>query len=63
MDTSFEGARLVGFEVEPFSVKHALTPDGSLATCSAAKPVTHDMPPQQAARTDDVLWTYDVKWE
>ena len=26
MDSGFEGSRIVGFEVEPFSVKHKYTP-------------------------------------
>ena len=70
-EASFSGSRLVGFEVEPFSVKHAYTPpfkglDGStaaLSTCSKAKPVTHDMPPQPISAAGEVLWSYDVRWE
>jgi transmembrane 9 superfamily protein 2/4 len=68
---SFSGSRLVGFEVEPFSVKHSYTPpfkglDGStaaLSTCTKAKPVTHDMPPQPISGAGEVLWSYDVRWE
>ena len=61
----------MGFEVEPFSVKHGYTPpfkalDGAtaaLSTCSKAKPVTHDMPPQPISVAGEVLWSYDVRWE
>jgi len=57
--------------VEPFSVKHSYTPpfkglDGStaaLSTCTKAKPVTHDMPPQPISGAGEVLWSYDVRWE
>ena len=66
IDSSFDGARVVGFEVEPFSVKHTLeTVEGTerLTTCSKQKPVTHEMTPQEAGVSSDVLWTYDVRWE
>ena len=63
IDASFDGARLVGFEVEPFSVKHKLDASGKLETCSKLKPVTHDMPPQEAGPAESVTWTYDVRWE
>jgi transmembrane 9 superfamily member 2/4 len=66
IDPSFEGARVVGFEVEPFSVKHKLDTSGGgqrLSTCTKQAPVTHEMPPQPAGAADDVVWTYDVKWE
>jgi transmembrane 9 superfamily protein 2/4 len=66
MEPSFEGSRIVGFEVEPFSVKHAYTPPYAvgtpLSTCSKAKPVTHDRPPQQVSKEDEVIFSYDVRW-
>ncbi|KAG8457352.1 hypothetical protein KFE25_014081 [Diacronema lutheri] len=74
-DAAFDGARIVGFEVEPFSVKHAYagawpaaadTPGGKtppLTTCSAAQPVSHDAAPQPVADAGEVVWSYDVQWE
>ena len=61
----------MGFEVEPFSVKHQYAGDvdphtnlpTSLKTCTARKEVTHDLPPQQVSKADEVLFTYDVRWE
>lgn len=67
MEPSFEGSRIVGFEVEPFSVKHDYVApfDASkpLKTCSTAKPVTHDLPPQPVSLAGEVVFTYDVRWE
>jgi len=62
---SFDGARLVGFEVEPFSVKHAFASGdkGPLSTCSASKLVTHNMPPQPVSAPGEVVWAYDTRWE
>ena len=64
---SFEGARIVGFEVEPFSVKHILDDSGRLTTCSTEHPVTHSLSPQPLALTkgseEQVIFTYDVRWE
>uniref|UniRef100_A0A7S4BFB6 Transmembrane 9 superfamily member n=1 Tax=Chrysotila carterae TaxID=13221 RepID=A0A7S4BFB6_CHRCT len=68
---AFDGARLVGFEVEPFSVKHSYEAPferagGSLAplsTCGVGKPVTHTLPAQPADAAGEVIWTYDVSWE
>lgn len=68
-DPAFEGARIVGFEVEPFSVQHSYggpwndeTPP-ALKTCGPGNPVTHDLAPQAVNKAGEVLWTYDVKWE
>lgn len=63
-DESFEGSRIVGFEVEPSSIKHtfpgnwkgAETPLSTCAGASAGTPVAMDKP-------GDVIFTYDVKWE
>jgi len=71
MEASFEGSRIVGFEVEPFSVKHQYGTDldphtnlpTSLQTCTTRKEVTHDLTPQQVSKSDEVLFTYDVRWE
>jgi len=73
-DPAFEGARIVGFEVEPFSVKHAYSGawpapgDGAattpaLQTCTPAAPVSHDLAPQPVVEAGEVVWTYDIKWE
>merc|ERR1719393_1258328 len=69
MEPSFEGSRIVGFEVEPFSVKHKYPYSGSfdatkpLGTCTAQAPVSHSLPPQQVSSADEVIFTYDVRWE
>jgi transmembrane 9 superfamily protein 2/4 len=69
----FSGARVVGFEVEPFSVKHQV--DGvwkqespKLLTCSATTKVTRALPPQNVNNIKDakdrtIIFTYDVRWE
>jgi len=72
MEASFEGSRIVGFEVEPFSVKHRYTGASDddkqplkldLTTCTQRKEVSHDLPPQQISKADEVVFTYDVRWE
>jgi len=64
-DDSFDGSRIVGFEVEPSSIKHTYGgawkgAKTSLTTCGgssgAATPLAMDMP-------GEVVFTYDVKWE
>jgi transmembrane 9 superfamily protein 2/4 len=60
--------RVVGFEVEPYSVAHAKADAskgwaGNLKTCSADAPVTHDADPQSIDSPDtQVVFTYDVVW-
>jgi len=65
-----DGSRIVGFEVEPFSVDHkynepwnAASP--TLSTCSPIHPVTSvgNLQPQAVTEADEIVWTYDVKWE
>lgn len=62
--------RIVGFQVEPFTVRHAKADPskaewaGNLATCGPGKPVTRDA---EAQLIDDisyanVVFTYDVQW-
>lgn len=66
VDAAFEGSRVVGFEVEPYSVKHKVaTVNGKpqLLTCTKDKLVTHQMEPQEAGPAGEVVWTYDVRWE
>ena len=71
-EDSFIGARVVGFEVEPLSVKHQykgkFTTDMSNLNLLTV-PVGPDLPPQpvagkkEAAAQAEVVYTYDVKWE
>jgi len=65
-----DGSRIVGFEVEPFSVDHkykgpwnAARP--TLQTCTPIHPVTSvgNLPPQALTTEAEIVWTYDVKWE
>lgn len=66
----FEGARIVGFEVDPYSIKHKLPTD---VTWDAENPPTLDTCATQAAShsnyqglddsgTTIVVYSYDVKW-
>ena len=66
-DSETDLARIVGFEVEPFSVKHtyetpwdAIKP--KLDTCSPGrmKYVTHGLEPQAVKEGAEVVFTYDV---
>jgi transmembrane 9 superfamily protein 2/4 len=67
-DVSFKGARVVRFELTPYSVKHAYKKwdkkKTQFETCSESNPVK----PTQAAQfidtpEDEVVFTYDVEWE
>lgn len=60
----FTGSRIVGFEVEPFSVKHKFDSDKkTLKTCSPARPVDGSMEPQSTDDEGDIVYTYDVDWK
>ena len=70
-EPSFTGARIVGFEVEPLSVKHnykgAFTTDMQKLSLLTV-PVGPDLPPQPALSKGansnlEIIYTYDVKWE
>mmetsp|Transcript_10187 Transcript_10187/g.33664 ORF Transcript_10187/g.33664 Transcript_10187/m.33664 type:complete len:351 (-) Transcript_10187:608-1660(-) len=70
-DAAFDGARIVGFEVEPLSVKHkykgAWSDDASQLQLLTL-PVGPDLPPLRvdpkgSAAEREVVYTYDVKWE
>merc|ERR1712087_250904 len=69
-DIAFTGSRIVGFEVEPLSVKHQykgkFTTDMSSLNLLTV-PVGLDLPPQPVKWKKDkpveVVFTYDVKWE
>jgi len=62
-DASFEGSRIVGFEVEPSSIRHSYSgawkgTETTLSTCggSTSTPLAMNAP-------GEVVFTYDVKWE
>lgn len=68
-DAETDLARIVGFEVEPFSVKH--TYEGAwdksspvLDTCNPGRMtfVTHNLPPQPVADGAEVVFSYDVRF-
>jgi len=70
-DAATDLARVVGFEVEPFSVKHEY--DGKwdpaapiLETCNPGRPdmhVTHSRPPQPVSEGTEVIFSFDVSFE
>jgi transmembrane 9 superfamily protein 2/4 len=61
--------RVVGFEVEPWTVKHTKADEtkpwaGNTKTCTASRPVSRDDEPQVIDRPDtEVVYTYDVFWQ
>lgn len=64
---SYEGSRIVGFEISSFSVKHAYSGTFSgntvLDTCNALNPVSQESTPQPLETEDnEVIFTYDVRW-
>ena len=75
-DPATDLSRVVGFEVEPFSVKHKYAgawPSGggggggggaappALSTCSGDA-LTHALPPQPLEPGEEVVFTYDVRF-
>jgi len=60
--------RIVGFEVEPWTVKHVKEDEtkpwpGNLKKCTATRPVSRDDEAQTIDRPDtEVVFTYDVMW-
>lgn len=66
----FEGARIVGLEVEPFSIHHdydrstALGSDTVLDLCNEMRPAQHDPANLQSVdgSSAEIIYTYDVKW-
>ncbi|XP_077214735.1 transmembrane 9 superfamily member 8-like [Tasmannia lanceolata] len=68
-DAKTDSARIVGFEVKPFSVKHEY--DGEwmnektrLTTCDphAKRLVVNSDSPQEVADKEDIIFTYDVQF-
>eukprot|EP01006_Ploeotia_vitrea_P034206 TRINITY_DN65723_c9_g16_i1.p2 TRINITY_DN65723_c9_g16~~TRINITY_DN65723_c9_g16_i1.p2 ORF type:complete len:675 (+),score=326.36 TRINITY_DN65723_c9_g16_i1:24-2027(+) len=72
-DTRKPGYRIVGFEVEAYSVRHEIIgewagKDTRFETCNS--PITNGLPPQPVSGPEtateaqrEIVWTYDVKWE
>lgn len=64
---SYEGSRIVGFEFEPFSVKHQYAgawkgKSTYLTTCNAQHLVSDDMKHQYLEEGNEVIYSYDVKY-
>ncbi|KAK9098210.1 hypothetical protein Syun_025255 [Stephania yunnanensis] len=68
-DTQSDSARIVGFEVKPFSVKHKYegkwSDDVRLTTCDphAKLTVTNSDTPQEVEENSEIIFTYDVTFE
>jgi len=63
---SFSGTRVVGFEVEPFSVNHKYDSEAdwpTLRSCSPLQAVRSDMEPQRVDKPGEIVWSYDVRWD
>jgi transmembrane 9 superfamily protein 2/4 len=68
-DAATDLSRVVGFEVEAFSVKHEYdkpwdAKNPTMTTCNPARmiAVSHSLPPQPVDEGAEVVFTYDVKW-
>lgn len=68
--SSFIGHRIVGFQVEAFSVKHKVLgawndAKTKLATCTPASPVGSEARPAQlvTGNSENIIFTYDVQWK
>lgn len=68
-DPQTEAARVVGFEVKPFSVKHEYDGEWNgknrLTTCDphAKRTVTSSDSPQEVEDKKEIIFTYDVEFE
>ena len=66
-DPVIAGSRIVGFEVEPFSVKHKFNSNAKisskLTTCTPARPVDTAAEPQSTDVEGEITYTYDVEWK
>ncbi|PQP99208.1 transmembrane 9 superfamily member 10 [Prunus yedoensis var. nudiflora] len=68
-DPMTESARIVGFEVKPFSVKHEYEGEWSkktrLTTCDphAKRTVTSSESPQEVEDKKEIIFTYDVEFQ
>merc|ERR1740130_893673 len=60
---TFSGARIVGFEVEAYSVKHTYEGEWNPKDPKLTSvPLRPDLPPMPAV-SNEVIFTYDVVWE
>ena len=60
----FDGSRIVGFEVEAFSVKHAYKGAWGKDAELTSVPLSPDLPPQPVLPgAGEYIFTYDVTWE
>ena len=65
-DEKFEGARIVGFEVEAFSVLHKYKGTWGKDAQLTSVPLSPDLPPQPVdpeASGAEYIFTHDVTWE
>ncbi|KAL9270395.1 Transmembrane 9 superfamily member 8-like protein [Drosera capensis] len=68
-DTQMDSARIVGFEVKPFSVKHAYEGQWSektrLTSCDphAKLTITSSNNPQEVEDKQEIIFTYDVNFQ
>eukprot|EP01086_Lenisia_limosa_P017925 TRINITY_DN942_c0_g1_i1.p1 TRINITY_DN942_c0_g1~~TRINITY_DN942_c0_g1_i1.p1 ORF type:complete len:635 (+),score=143.10 TRINITY_DN942_c0_g1_i1:114-2018(+) len=62
-EPAYDGYRVVGFEVAPYSVEHKFGKDNKLETCDPETGLTLGLPYQRIDRATSVVWTYDVHWE
>ncbi len=64
-DASYEGSRIIGFEVEPYSVEHTYPkPWGDTTQLSTPCPITAQAVPLALTEgTTEVVYSYDVTWE
>lgn len=59
-DDTFDGDRIVGFEVQPFSVKHEFSEMEDQAPTTCASLTDHG--PQSVGQAGTVVFTYSVTW-
>lgn len=62
-DETFIGARIVGFEVEAFSVKHTYKGKWGDNAQLTSVPLSPELPPQPITGKGEYIFTYDVTWE
>ena len=62
-DEAFVGSRIVGFEVEAFSVKHTYKGKWDTDAKLTSVPLSPDLPPQPVRGPGEYIFTYDVTWE
>lgn len=59
----FVGSRIVGFEVEAFSVRHTYKGTWGKDAQLTSVPLSPDLPPQPMIDPGEYIFTYDVTWE